>query len=496
MRPGRSGTRTVQVSMSDQPVAVVWYRLDLRLADNPALHAATKTGLPVIPLFIWQPDEEGRWAPASASRWWLHQSLTALDAQLRQLGSRLVIRRGPTSEVFRQLIAEHQVRAVFWNRRYEPAVIKRDTAIKANLKAWGVAVESYNSALLHEPWTLATQTGKPFQVFTPFWKAIQAGASPPQPIAAPQALPRPAQWPDSLPIASLELEPKIDWAAGIRAAWTPGEAGAAQALKRFLTHGLEGYKTARDRPDLPSTSRLSPHLHFGEIGPRQMWHAVVEKMQASGLALQSDGEWFLRELAWREFAYHLLYHFPHTTDQPLRSEFGRFPWRDDQQALRAWQKGRTGYPLVDAGMRELWVTGWMHNRVRMVVASFLVKHLLIPWQSGAAWFWDTLVDADLANNTLGWQWTAGCGADAAPYFRIFNPLSQAEKFDPEGNYVRRYVPELARLPTSYIHRPWDAPREVLAEAGVRLGENYPLPIVDHAFARQRALDAFERIRSK
>ncbi|MCS6978076.1 MAG: DNA photolyase family protein [Gemmatales bacterium] len=480
--------------MPEQPTAVVWFRQDLRLSDNPALDAAVKTGLPIIPLFVWQPEEEGKWAPASASRWWLHQSLTALDAALRRIGSRLIVRSGPTSDVFRALVQKHGVKAVFWNRRYEPVVVKRDTGLKSELKSLGVAVESYNSALLHEPWTLATQAGKPFQVFTPYWKAIQAAPQPAEPFPAPQRLRSPETWPDSLPIAALELEPKIDWAAGMRASWTPGETGAMTALQRFLDDALGEYKTARDRPDLRSTSRLSPHLHFGEIGPRQIWHTVLKAMAKCDGSVQANAEWYLRELAWREFAYHLLYHFPHTTDQPLRPEFARFPWRDDRQALRAWQKGRTGYPLVDAGMRELWITGWMHNRVRMVVASFLVKHLLIPWQRGAEWFWDTLVDADLANNTLGWQWTAGCGADAAPYFRIFNPVNQGEKFDPNGAYVRRFVPELARLPNEYIHKPWTAPDEILEKAGVRLGETYPRPVVDHALARQRALDAFERIR--
>lgn len=481
--------------MAEQGTVVVWFRRDLRLHDNPALDAAVETGMPIIPLFVWQPDEEGKWAPGAASRWWLHQSLTALDAELRRLGSRLVIRRGPTNEVFRGLVVDHGVRAVFWNRCYEPLARKRDMFLESTLRQAGIAVESFNSALLFEPWELATQTGKPFQVFTVFWNAMKRKGIAVDTLPTPQRLRPPTKWPDSLPIALLELEPQIDWASGIRATWTPGEAGAQAALKRFIESGLDGYRISRDRPDRFSTSRLSPHLHFGEIGPRQIWRAITQVVDESGSSVENDGECFLRELAWREFAHHLLFHFPEMTEQPLRKQYANFPWREDRRALRAWQKGRTGFPLVDAGMRELWTTGWIHNRVRMVVASFLVKHLLIPWQMGATWFWDTLVDADLANNSLGWQWVAGCGADAAPYFRVFNPVTQGEKFDPDGSYVRRYLPELARLPDAYIHRPWQAPADVLAKAGIRLGETYPRPIVEHAVARRRAVEAFRRLRA-
>lgn len=431
---------------------IVWFRLDLRLTDNPALTAAVQRGAPIIPVFIWAPEEEHPWAPGAASRWWLHHSLAALDADLRARGSRLVLRRGPSLETLRTLMRETGADVVFWNRRYEPALIARDKQIKASLPA-----ESFNSALLVEPWEMKT-----YRVFTPFWRAVLArGIRTDRIPPAPTRLPAPATWPSSLPLDALELLPKIDWAAGLRAAWKPGEAGAQEQLRRFLKSAVLEYTANRNRPDLPATSRLSPHLHFGEIGPRQIWAAVAPKADASGWG-------YLRQLGWREFAHHLLYHFPHTTDRPLRPEFEQFPWQTDPDRLRAWQRGRTGYPLVDAGMRELWTTGWMHNRVRMVVASFLVKDLLIPWQEGARWFWDTLVDADLANNTLGWQWTAGCGADAAPYFRIFNPTSQAEKFDPNSDYIRRWVPE-AGTPA------------------------YPAPIVNHDEARRRALQAFEKL---
>ena len=298
-----------------------------------------------------------------------------------------------------------------------------------------------------------------------------------------------------LALDQLELEPTIDWAAGLRQEWTPGKKGAQQRLQRFIAGGLTEYETGRDEPGADGVSQLSPHLHFGEISPRQIWHAVQDAARANRKTnLRRSAEAYLRQLGWREFAYHLLFHAPQTCGQPLREKFARFAWRDDPDAMRAWQRGRTGHPLVDAGMRQLWKTGWMHNRVRMVVASFLIKHLMLSWQSGSRWFWDTLVDADLANNTLGWQWTAGCGADAAPFFRIFNPMSQGEKFDPDGTYVRRWVSELARLPNEWVHRPWETPPSVLAEAGIKLGRDYPWPIVDHAEARQRALEEFARIK--
>jgi deoxyribodipyrimidine photo-lyase len=487
---------------------IVWLRIDLRLADNPALNEAVKNGGAVVPVFVWSPEEEGDWPPGAASRWWLHQSLAALDARLRQLGSRLVIRRGPALESLRALVKEAGAQAVFWNRRYEPAVIARDARVKESLRQDGVTVESFNAALLHEPWTIQNQSGKPFQVFTPFWRHCLTKPDPDEPLPAPKHLPAPGRWPTSLALDELQLEPRIHWAEGFRAVWQPGEAGAAAALKQFLARAFEDYSAQRNRPDVAGTSRLSPHLHFGEIGPREVWHgvrasagrggavagrslerdSVLErgsplplsnrgradaKRQRTG-ALQNLAEtWrtsqFLAEVGWREFAHHLLYHFPHTPAEPLRAEFKKFPWRQHAAWLKAWRKGRTGYPIVDAGMRELWATGWMHNRVRMIVASFLTKDLRMDWQEGARWFWDTLVDADLASNTLGWQWTAGCGADAAPYFRVFNPTTQGGKFDPNGDYVRRRCPELAKLPANWIHQPDQAPPDILRDAGVELG---------------------------
>ncbi len=474
--------------------SIVWFRSDLRLADNPALQAALKRGAPIIPVFIWASDEELPWSPGGASRWWLHQSLTALDASLQESRSQLVIRRGASLQLLRELIRETGADAVFWNRRYEPAVIARDKQIKEALRADGIEAESFNAALLHEPWTVQNQSGKPFQVFTPFWKNCLTKPEPTEPSPKPSRISAPEQWPKSLPIAALELEPKIKWAEGIRASWQPGEHGAYAQLKRFLNDAVLNYSENRNRPDLIGTSRLSPHLHFGEISPRQIWHAW--KAQATSKKIT---DWrtsqFLTEVGWREFAHHLLFHFPHTPEQPLRADFARFPWRNEPAWLKAWQRGLTGYPIVDAGMRELWTTGWMHNRVRMIVASFLVKDLLLSWSEGAHWFWDTLVDADLAQNTLGWQWTAGCGADAAPYFRIFNPLSQGEKFDPQGTYVRKWCPELAKLPNDYIHAPDQAPAEILARAGVEIGRTYPAAIVSHAIAREVALEAFAKIKT-
>ena len=480
--------------MSDSP-SIIWFRRDLRLADNPMLQAAVQRGAPILPLFIWAPEEEGHWEPGAASRWWLHQSLQALEAKLHGVGSKLLIRRGPSLGATRALVQETGAGAVFWNRRYEPASIARDLEIKKSLRADGLEVESFNGGLLHEPWTIQNKSAKPYQVFTPFWKCCLAQPDPAQPLALPREIAAPQHWPDSLPLSELKLEPTVNWAEGFRARWQPGSAGAHAQLRRFLRDRAPGYSVDRNRPDLAGTSRLSPHLHFGEISPREIWHALRRNAQLK----KSPGlEWrhtpFLTELGWREFAHHLLFHFPHTPTDPLRAEFKRFPWRENAAGLTAWQKGRTGYPIVDAGMRELWATGWMHNRVRMIVASFLVKDLLLPWQEGARWFWETLVDADLAQNTLGWQWTTGCGADAAPFFRIFNPTSQGQKFDPQGDYVRQWCPELARLPAKWIHAPHEAPAEILAAAGMEPGRTYPEPIISHTIAREVALEAFLRLK--
>ncbi len=489
--------RSTKRARVEPPPAILWLRHDLRVADNPALHAACRRGGPVVPVFIWAPEEEEAWPPGGASRWWLHQSLARLAGEFQSAGTELVIRRGASAAELMRVAKATGARAVCWNRRYEPAISARDKQVEEALRAAGLEIESCDGALLHEPGAIRNRAGRPFQVFTPFWKTCLTAGEPSQPLPAPRRLSAPSRQPVSLSLAALNLEPKIAWTEGLRAAWEPGSAGAQAELRRFLRGGLLAYTEGRNRPDLLGTSRLSPHLHFGEISPRQVWHAAKRLAESQSIPAVVWRHWqFLTELGWREFAHHLLCHFPFTPEQPLRAEFAKFPWRTNPAWLRAWQHGQTGYPLVDAGMRELWKTGWMHNRVRMVAASFLVKNLLLPWQEGARWFWDTLVDADLANNTLGWQWTAGCGADAAPFFRIFNPVSQGDKFDPEGIYVRRWVPELAQLPAAWIHRPWEAPLAELATAGVELGRTYPRPIVSLGISREVALEAYQRIRQR
>lgn len=474
---------------------LVWFRQDLRLKDNLALTQAAERGGPVIPVYIWAPKEEGEWSIGVASQWWLKRSLAGLDQQLKKIGSRLIIRQGPTVQTLSELVAQTGAGAVHWNRRYEPESVLQDSQIESALGELGIEVVTFNSALLFEPWEVAKDDGSPYQVFTSFWKRCLSLGKSVELSPAPRALNCPQTWPEST---------SSNWTAGVPDTakgfklddiWTPGAEGAKSRMQDFFKYGLMQYDSERDRPDLSRTSSLSPHLHFGEIGPRQIWRALQDEVLQEGDIEDLKGPTaFVNELGWREFAYHLLYHFPQTVDRPLRSEFDRYPWRSDPELYQAWQDGQTGYPLVDAGMRQLRAIGWVHNRVRMVVASFLVKHLLMPWQDGAGWFWDTLVDADLANNTLGWQWVAGCGADAAPYFRIFNPVSQGEKFDPQGAYVRRWVPELAGMPDNWIHRPWEAPQKTLDRAGIRIDREYPSPIVDHKFARQRALEAFETVK--
>ncbi len=476
---------------------LLWFRQDLRLQDNPALAAAIARGGPVIPVYILDDTGEGEWPSGAASRWWLHHSLAALDASLRTRGSRLLLARGDSGAILEALRTTTGADAVYWNRRYEPAVIARDKTIKADLLAAGVEAKSFNAALLFEPHTIANKQGKPFQVFTPYWRhCLTRDVTPATQLKA-GAFPSPTEsaWPPSLALADLDLLPSIPWDAGFHAAWTPGEAGGQLQLQTFVATAMASYEDQRNLPARPGTSRLAPHLHWGEIGPRQVWAAVQALATDSGVFPPSRGAMvFLSEIGWREFAHHLLFHFPQTPSQPLREDFKRFQWAEDTDGkkLRAWQRGQTGYPIVDAGMRELWHTGWMHNRVRMIVASFLVKHLRLPWQHGARWFWDTLVDADLASNTLGWQWSAGCGADAAPYFRIFAPVTQGERFDGEGAYVRRWVPEIARLPDKFLQAPWTAPASMREYA--QIDGRYPDPLVDHATARAAALAAFKQLR--
>ena len=475
------------------PPVLVWFRFDLRLADNSALAAAVTSGRPIVPLFILDDDAAGPWQLGGASRWWLRGSLESLAASLESLGSRLILRKGEAKSELAALAHDTGATDVYCNRVHEPWAKARDEQIVATLKSRSIGFKTFESSLLFPPETMTGPKGVGYRVFTPFWKACLASAPPTSPLPTPERLRLPKAWPTSDLLERWKLRPaKPDWASGIAEMWTPGEKGAHARLDEFLDGALMHYGTERDRPDRDGVSRLSPHLRFGELSPRQIWDGIA-MCAAAGEGEPGAGV-YLRQLGWREFSYNLLNYLPDLSNQEIQENFKRFPWRDDRSARLAWQRGRTGYPLVDASMRELSTTGWMHNRVRMVAASFLVKHLLQSWQSGAAWFWDTLVDADLANNSASWQWVAGCGADAAPYFRIFNPVLQGEKFDPNGDYVRRWVPELAKLPTHLIHRPWDASPLELAEAGVRLGETYPKPIVDHGAARARALAALASIK--
>ncbi len=472
-------------------VGLLWLRRDLRLSDNPALSAALQQCERVVPVYVHAPDEEGSWAPGAASRWWLHHSLVALASDLSRLGSRLLLAKGPTARTLTDLTRAAGADRVFCNRLYDPTLIQRDAAVERALQEQGIVVSSHNAGLLHEPWQIRKQDDGPYRVFTAYWKACQKSGldRPLQP--APETLPPVPSELRSLDPAQLALLPAKPWYEGLRDAWRPGESGALQSLRRFLDKALETYDSGRDRPDEAGTSRLSPHLHFGEIGPRQIWHALQRHGE---LQHRAGAEPYVRQLLWREFSQQLLYHFPHTAEQPLDPRFAQMPWSRSGTNLRLWRNGETGIPIVDAGMRELWQHGWMHNRVRMLTASLLTKNLLIPWQQGARWFWDTLVDADLANNTMGWQWTAGCGADAAPYFRIFNPVLQGERFDPQGRYVCTWLPQLAQLPKRYLHQPWTAPEQVLRQAGVRLERDYPAPIVDLKASRVRALAAYGTVR--
>ncbi len=474
--------------------AIVWFRRDLRLTDNPALTTAIKKCASIIPLYVHQADDKSPWPPAAASHWWLHNSLHNLDLSLQSHGSRLIIQTGEIKQALKQLISKYQVTHLFWNRLYEPSILERDNNIEQWLKTIDIEYQTFNASLLAEPWQIENKACKPFRVFTPFWRRVgQLLTSIEPPIPAPKKIPPVPKALKSVSLQRLKLLPEIDWHQGLERNWNPGESGAFDRLHSFLDTRLTTYDTTRDIPSDSGTSRLSPHLHFGEIGPRQILFAL----QGLSATDQKGRESYMRQLAWREFAQHLLYHFPHTQESPLVTKFEHYPWQRKAAAadlLTAWQRGETGIPIVDAGMRELWQTGWMHNRVRMIVASLLTKNLGIHWLEGARWFWDTLVDADLANNTLGWQWTAGCGADAAPFFRIFNPVRQGERFDPDGDYVRRWVPELAGLSNKQIHAPWLANQNQLQQAGVELGKDYPEPIVDLKSSREQALSHWNRIK--
>ncbi len=471
------------------PTAVIWFRNDLRLDDNPAVQAALARGFCLLPVYVHAPGEEGDWAPGAASNAWRAQSLVALDAALQARGNRLHCARGDSLELLRGIAKASGAEAVLWNRRYEPAIEARDAAIKRGLRADGMHAESFNGSLLREPWDVQTQQGDPYRVFTAYWKTAASTRGALRTSTAPRVLPAPdtpmlrALGPQSLP-----LLPDSRWDAGFHVEAAPGEAGAIRALRRFIDTGLADYAQARDVPGRAGTSRLSPHLHFGEISVQRVV-AEVEASNAPPAAIAA----FVRELGWREFAYHLMHHFPHTVERNLNPRFDDLQWAKPAPGLlAAWQQGRTGIPIIDAGMRQLWHAGWVHNRVRMLVASLLTKNLRMHWSLGARWFWDTLVDADLASNTLGWQWVAGTGADAAPYFRIFNPVLQAQRFDADGAYVRRWLPELAGLPDAALYAPWKQPALLRQHA-----PRYPRePVVDLAASREMALAAYQALRQR
>lgn len=465
---------------------LVWFRKDLRIEDNLALKEALEIGQPILALFVLEDFE--KWQLGGASKWWLHHALEKLDQELSDHRVQLVLAKGSAEDIIFDLLKKHPISHLVWNRRYDQQGIEVDSLIKKRAKENDISAKSYNSLLLFEPHAIKNKSGEPYRVFTPFWKAVSAKDIP-SPVKIDWRK-RPNQNPDieSISLSDLQLLPDLDWDSGFTDFWKLDQY-PLEIAKRFLSDQVNDYKDARDLPAQNGTSTLSPYLHWGQIGPRQVLALASEQYSTDGLKT------FLSEIGWREFAYHLLYHFPETPDQALYQKYRDFPWEPNQKFLTAWKHGQTGYPIVDAGMRQLWQTGWMHNRVRMIVASFLVKHLLQPWQEGAKWFWDTLVDADLASNTLGWQWSAGCGADAAPYFRIFNPMTQGDKFDKEGEYIKQFCPELKKLPKKFINTPWEAPKEILNHAGVELGKNYPYPIVDHKEAREKALAAFDKVKS-
>lgn len=477
--------------MPSRKTSLVWFRRNLRTEDNLVLKAAMEEHAAVVPVFVWDECEP----LGGAGRWWLSQSVDCFKRELEARGSRLILRRGNVLKVIERLLTETDAKAVFAGRACDPEMRKQEILLAKALARKNISFHLIQDALLFDPLKVRTLQGTPFKVFTPFWKCCGALEEPARPLPVTLKIKAPAVWPKTETLKSLGLEPRGLWTKKLGGRWKPGRVGAAQKLQTFLKERLEEYGPHRDLPAVEGTSRLSPYLHFGEISIRKVWHEVKRYAAVTrrpGYLRQAEA--FLRQLVWREFAHHMLYHFPGTTAQPLREEFKNFSWNNNLALLRAWQRGETGYPIVDAGMRELWATGWMHNRVRMIVGSFLVKDLGIHWVEGARWFWDTLVDADLANNTFGWQWVAGCGADAAPFFRIFNPVLQSKKFDPQGKYIRSWVPELSRLPAQWIHQPSLAPAEVLTDAGVALGKNYPRPVVDHDQARKRALVAFFRLK--
>jgi deoxyribodipyrimidine photo-lyase len=476
--------------------AIVWFRQDLRLTDNPALNAALRDNQHVIPLYCFTNDESGDWPLGEASRWWLHHSLTALASDIESFGSKLVIRNGSSLKTLLELVKKTGSTSVYCNALYEPAHIARDNEVKDALLKFDVEFHCYHGNLLQPPSQVANQSGLPYRVYTPFYRFYLKNGFDTQLAASPRKLPAVATQLKPLSVNSLKLLPPVPWHNEFKNRWQPGEQGALLNLKLFCKQHLVDYPEVRDIPSIDGTSGLSPHLHFGEISPRQViatLNKTAHSLKTTGITRGRDN--VIRQLIWRDFAHHILVHFPHTTDKPFLESFSKFPWkRSDKKFLSAWQQGNTGIPVIDAGMRQLWKTGTMHNRVRMIVASLLSKNANLHWLNGARWFWDTLVDADLANNSMNWQWVAGCGVDAAPYFRIFNPVTQGKKFDPDGYYVEKWVPELAGFPKRYLHEPWNAPDKIQQETGIIVGKDYPKPIIDIAETRKQALSHYNALR--
>ncbi|WP_417454534.1 cryptochrome/photolyase family protein [Kiloniella sp.] len=469
--------------MSSENISILWFRQDLRLEDNPALCAAVKSGR-FYPVYILDDDSAGGWAIGAASRVWLNSSLQKLD---QSLDGKLSLYHGKAEEVLPELVKRLGAKSVYWNRCYEPWRIKRDMSIKETLADISVEVKSFNGSLLWEPWEVLKKDGSPYKVFTPYFRACRAGTLPAKPVPVPEGIDA-IKDDGSLNLAELPLLPKQkNWVKQMCSYWTMGEKAAHFVLDEFISNGLSRYKKGRDFPSERSVSRLSPHLHFGEVSPNYVLNLILE--QSAG----ENRDHFYSELAWREFSYYLLYHFPKLPDQNFQPKFDGFEWFGSDTDLKAWQRGMTGVPIVDAGMRELWQTGYMHNRVRMIVASFLTKNLGVHWREGARWFWNTLVDADLASNSASWQWVAGSGADAAPYFRIFNPVTQSKRFDGDADYICTYVPELAKLPPRYIFAPWEAPEEALDTVGVKLGRDYPNVITNLKSSREKALLTYKEL---
>ena len=471
---------------------ILWFRLDLRLSDNPALFNASLLDKPIIPIFILDDLDANERKLGKAAKWWLHKSLINLSSDLEKFGSRLLLFSGKALDILEELIISSNSDSVMWNRRYEPWAVARDILIKEKLSKNGLSIKSFKANLVYEPWNIKSKTGNPLKVFTPYKKALLNKGPLPEPIEIPKILPSPLIWPNGKNINDLELLDKFNWMEKFNV-WDVGSDSAFKKLSSFKKNSLNSYGTKRDIPGEQGTSKLSPHLRFGEISPTQILNFInFDNTTKENNSLET----YQSEIIWREFAHNLMWQFPEIHKKPIKKEFEDLNWDDNEELFLKWTKGLTGYPIVDAGMRELWSKGWMHNRVRMVTASFLTKHLLIPWQKGEEWFWDTLLDADAASNTASWQWVAGCGADAAPFFRIFNPIIQGEKFDPNGIYIRKYIPELKKMPNKFIHEPWKASDAILKNSDIRLGKTYPFPIIDHKFARERALNAYKNIRKE